>query len=181
MRNTTKLERWLFALATSVLCWSAIAFSGVEPCPWHAASNRVALPQGNPGMKPQRAIFTMAQPFAAHARMGGATSQITSGMASAPSQVGIGFEYALQQASFCNCGCLGDPACDGSTDILDVVGTVNVAFRNVAAYTMLTCQGLARTDTDCSGATDVIDVVHMVNVAFRNGNPATEFCSPCQQ
>lgn len=180
MRNTTKQERWLFAVATSVLCWSAIAFSGVEPCPWHAASSRVALPPGYPGMKPQRAIFTMAQPFAAHARIGGGASPMSAGAASTPSRVGIGFDYLLQQASFCNCGCLADPTCDGVTDIRDVVGTVNVAFRGESTTPMLDCQAIERTDSDCSGATDVRDVVHVINVAFRGGNPATEFCSPCQ-
>lgn len=179
MRNTTKLKRWLFALATSVLCWSAIAFSGVEPCPWHAASSRVALPPGNPSMKPQRAIFTMAQPFAAHARKGGGATQETSGIASTPSQVGIGFDYVLQQASFCSCWCLADPTCDGATDILDVVGTVTVAFRGGATTKMLDCQGLERTDADCSGSTDVIDVVKTINVAFRGADRATEFCTPC--
>lgn len=180
MRNTTKHERWLFAMATTILCWTAVAFSGVEPSPFHGASNRVALPPGNPGMKPQRAIFTMAQPFAAHARMSGGTTQTMSGTTSTPGQIGMGFDYVLQQASLCNCGCLADPTCDGVTDILDVVGTVTVAFRGGAAAEMLDCQGLERTDANCSGSTDVLDVVKVINVAFRGGDPATEFCKPCQ-
>ena len=179
MRNTTKHERWLFAAATTALCWSAIAFSGVEPSPFHGASNRVALPTGYPGLKPQHAIFTMAQPFAAQARAGGASSRLAGGISTSPTQVGIGFDYLLQQASFCNCRCLADPTCDGVTDILDVVGTVTVAFRGGASTEMLDCQGLERTDTNCSGSTDVIDVVKVINVAFRGGNSATEFCTPC--
>lgn len=179
MPNTTEHKRWLFAVATTVLCWSAVAHSGVEPSPFHGASNRVALPTGYPGLKPQRAIFTMAQTFAAHARIGGGASPLTTGMASTPSQVGIGFDYLLQQRSLCNCGCLADPTCDGVTDIRDVVGTVNVAFRGEPSSAMLDCQGLERTDADCSGSTDVRDVVHVINVAFRGGNPAVEFCDPC--
>jgi len=83
----------------------------------------------------------------------------------------------------CHCPCLGDPACDSTIcDILDVVNTVGVAFRNVPAVFDGTCiQGnpAERTDLDCSGATDVVDVVKVVAVAFRNANPATEFCDPC--
>ncbi len=84
----------------------------------------------------------------------------------------------------CDCACLchGDAACDGViVDILDVVNTVNVAFRNSAAITdpSPTCPREA-TDVDCSGGTDVLDVVRVVNVAFRNANAATEFCHPCE-
>jgi hypothetical protein len=123
----------------------------------------------------------MAQPFAAHARIGGASAHLTAGMAPTPSQVGIGFDYALRQILICNCGCLADPVCDGATDILDVVGTVDVAFRNAPSYMMPDCQGLGRTDADCSGNTDVLDVVKMVNVAFRGAAKATEFCAACTQ
>jgi hypothetical protein len=80
----------------------------------------------------------------------------------------------------CACDCHADPQCDGSTDILDVVNTVNVAFRGFPAIPdpNAMCQ-YETTDTDCNGFPDVIDVVHMVNVAFRGFNPATEFCNPC--
>lgn len=178
MRNTTKLKRWLFALATSVLCWSAIAFSGVEPTPWHGASGRVTI-QSSSNLKPRSAIFTMAQPLAGHARIGGGAAPMSTQLASMPTQIGIGFDYRLKQMSFCNCGCLADPTCDGVTDILDVVGTVTVAFRGGATTKMLDCQGLERTDTNCSGSTDVIDVVKTINVAFRGADRATEFCTPC--
>jgi len=81
----------------------------------------------------------------------------------------------------CGCTCHADPAnCDGVQDITDVVQTINVAFRGVAAILdpNAACP-YETTDTNCSTATDVIDVVKMVNVAFRGANPATEFCNPC--
>lgn len=79
----------------------------------------------------------------------------------------------------CGCPCPGDPACDGvRSDVLDVVSTIGVAFRNVAAVTDPTCTR-ARTDVNCTGSTDVIDVVKVVGVAFRNLAAATEYCNPC--
>jgi hypothetical protein len=79
----------------------------------------------------------------------------------------------------CNCPCLGDPHCDGSTDVLDVVQAVDVAFRNGQVTAGYACPR-EQTDVNCSSATDALDVVRFVNVAFRNGDPATEFCNPCQ-
>jgi hypothetical protein len=81
--------------------------------------------------------------------------------------------------SCCSSPCLGDPVCDGAVDIVDVVQTVSVAFRNVASVTDPSCPN-ERTDVNCSGSTDIVDVIRVVNVAFRNGNPNTEFCQPCQ-
>lgn len=78
----------------------------------------------------------------------------------------------------CDCSCHGDPSCDTNVDILDVVETVGVAFRNVPAETDPNCPR-ERTDVDCSGATDVLDVVKMVGVAFRNDPAGSTFCSPC--
>ena len=80
--------------------------------------------------------------------------------------------------SCCSCPCAADPICDGPTDVLDVVSTINVAFRNGAPLNDPGCPA-SRTDADCSGATDVLDVIHMVNVAFRGANAGTEFCAPC--
>jgi hypothetical protein len=85
-------------------------------------------------------------------------------------------------ASGCSCPCYADPAptvCDGITDVLDVVGTVNVAFRGFAAVFDPGCPR-ERTDVNCDGATDVLDVVRVVNVAFRGFTPASQFnCDPC--
>jgi hypothetical protein len=81
----------------------------------------------------------------------------------------------------CACNCHGDPACDGViSDILDVVNTINVAFRGAAAIVDPNAQcPKSPTDMNCSGATDVIDVVKVINVAFRGANVATEYCVPC--
>lgn len=79
----------------------------------------------------------------------------------------------------CVCQCHTDPTCDGiRSDILDVVNTVNVAFRGIKGTHDPQCL-LERTDVDCSGSTNVVDVVKTVNVAFRNANAATEYCEAC--
>lgn len=81
----------------------------------------------------------------------------------------------------CHCSCHDDPAgCEGTQDVLDVVQTINVAFRGAPAIPDpdMICP-YETTDTNCSGSTDVIDVVKIINVAFRGGNPVTEFCVPC--
>lgn len=82
----------------------------------------------------------------------------------------------------CQCECHADPQCDGATDILDVILTVNCAFRG--ASTIPFCSAYpevgGRTDVDCTGATDILDVVNMIYVAFRGAEPATKFCEPCQ-
>ncbi|MBI3871729.1 MAG: VCBS repeat-containing protein [candidate division Zixibacteria bacterium] len=78
----------------------------------------------------------------------------------------------------CPCPCLADPQCDSATDVLDVVGTVNVDFRGVPPVSDPRCPR-QRTDVDCSSVTDILDVVKMVDVAFRGGDPAVKFCNPC--
>ncbi|HUU45558.1 MAG TPA: integrin alpha, partial [Acidobacteriota bacterium] len=80
----------------------------------------------------------------------------------------------------CDCDCHADPQVDGVFNVLDVVRTVNVAFRGLPDIpdTNPGCPW-ATHDVDCSGATDVLDVVHIVNVAFRNEDPADNFCTPC--
>jgi hypothetical protein len=113
-------------------------------------------------------------------RMGYSVGQSVAGeAASAGYRMSMGFWYGAGVAA-CACDCLADPACDGVTDVLDVINTVNVAFRGFPSILdpNVACP-YGTTDVDCSTATDVIDVVKMVNVAFRGANPATEFCHPC--
>lgn len=118
-------------------------------------------------------------------RMGASIGQSVAGAASSASyNMGIGFWYGAGSSGGCACDCHADPApvgsCDGVQDVLDVVNTVNVAFRGAAAIAdpNVNCP-YETTDVNCSSSTDVLDVVRMVNVAFRGANSATEFCNPC--
>ena len=78
----------------------------------------------------------------------------------------------------CFCGCHADPICDRQVNILDVVETVNVAFRGQTIEPDESCT-VERTDVDCSDLTNVVDVVKMIDVAFRSADPAVKFCDPC--
>lgn len=92
-----------------------------------------------------------------------------------------GDQDGIGDACECACQCHCDPSeCDGVQDVLDVIMTINVAFRGSSGVPdpAATCP-YARTDLDCSAETDVIDVVKMVNVAFRGFSQATQFCDPC--
>ncbi|HUU46501.1 MAG TPA: M14 family zinc carboxypeptidase [Acidobacteriota bacterium] len=77
-----------------------------------------------------------------------------------------------------DCACHADQVCDGKTDVLDVVATVNIAFRGFAPTFDPSCP-YERTDVNCDGVTNVLDVVRTVNVAFRGGLPADNFIDPC--
>jgi hypothetical protein len=81
----------------------------------------------------------------------------------------------------CACPCKYDPRCDGVlSDVLDVVETINVAFRGFSppAGEDGTCPK-ARRDVDASGAVDVLDVVKVINVAFRGQTVASQYVDPC--
>jgi photosystem II stability/assembly factor-like uncharacterized protein len=101
-----------------------------------------------------------------------------------PNQADVNHNGIGDACEPCACQCHGDPApvgsCDGATDILDVVQTINVAFRGAAAVPdpNVACP-FETTDVDCDHSTGVLDVVRMINVAFRGANRATEFCVPC--
>lgn len=86
----------------------------------------------------------------------------------------------LSAGDGCACDCHADPRCDGVIDVLDIVETVNVAFRNGAILTdPNTLCPSPKTDVNCDLVTNVFDVVSIVNVAFRSGDPVAEFCAPC--
>ena len=85
----------------------------------------------------------------------------------------------IQVYEACACPCPADPECDGiRSDVLDVISTINVAFRGSASTTDPGC-ARQRTDVDCSGASDVLDVVLVIGVAFRGQSAATSYCNPC--
>jgi hypothetical protein len=78
----------------------------------------------------------------------------------------------------CDCACLGDPNCDSETDVIDLVETINVAFRGMAGVTDSDCM-LSRTDLNASGATDIVDVTLMVRAVFRGEPIETIVTNPC--
>ncbi|MEW5702777.1 MAG: M28 family peptidase [Candidatus Zixiibacteriota bacterium] len=78
----------------------------------------------------------------------------------------------------CICACHGDPVCDATTNLQDVVSTIDVAFRGAPPASDPHCPNHA-TDVNCDGVSTVVDVVKTVNVAFRGADKATEFCDPC--
>lgn len=77
-----------------------------------------------------------------------------------------------------DCGCHGDPNCDGIHNIQDVVSIVNETFRGQAEIVDPTCTHVSRADLDCNCAVNVSDVVFMVNIAFRGADP-NSMCNPC--
>lgn len=80
----------------------------------------------------------------------------------------------------CSCDCHRDPMCDGSTDVIDVVSTVDVAFGGTSELNDPNdgCPYI-RTDVNCDGITNVVDVVHMVNVVYRHTPIALGLCGLC--
>lgn len=84
------------------------------------------------------------------------------------------------QEPYCACACHGDPQCNVIYDIVDVVQSINVAFRGVDDITDPGegCPA-SPSDLDCSDTTDITDVVRMIDVVFRGMDPATEVCDPC--
>jgi hypothetical protein len=78
----------------------------------------------------------------------------------------------------CECSCLGDPVCDSETDILDLVQTIDVAFRSFPEVTDSDCM-LMREDVNASASVDVVDVVLMVRAVFRGEPIGTIVTNPC--
>lgn len=82
----------------------------------------------------------------------------------------------------CDCSCHADPECNGASDVIDVVLTINRAFRGAGGLEDAKCVTHSsvvdgRTDVDCSGTTDAADVVRLIDVAF-NAQLLQE-CKPC--
>lgn len=87
---------------------------------------------------------------------------------------------ALRNIDQMNCRNVGDPVTDGVIDVLDVVRSVDYAFRGQMPEFDSTCAGILRggTDVNCDSFTTVLDVVSVINVAFRNATD--DFCRPCE-
>jgi hypothetical protein len=86
---------------------------------------------------------------------------------------------ATAHCGSCSCPCWADPQCDGvRSNVQDVVGTVNVAFRGTPGVVDPGCPN-ERTDVNASGFTNVQDVVAVVNVAFRGASVAATYVNPC--
>jgi hypothetical protein len=80
----------------------------------------------------------------------------------------------------CQCPCANDPNCDGvSTDILDVIETIQVAFSGKPTTTDPGCTR-QRTDVDCNGVTNVVDAVRIALVSFAGFDRAVLYCDPCE-
>jgi hypothetical protein len=78
----------------------------------------------------------------------------------------------------CNCAFHGDIDASGSINVLDVVGVINVAFRNGdPAPTDPACPHATRADLNCDEIINVLDVVATIDIAFRNDTNGP--CDPC--
>lgn len=89
-------------------------------------------------------------------------------------------QFDGNETPYCACQCLGDPSCNGVRDVVDVVQTINTAFRGAPANSDPgeNCSA-ETTDLNCDDATSIVDVVRMVNVVFRGADPLAEICDPC--
>jgi hypothetical protein len=82
----------------------------------------------------------------------------------------------------CICTRHGDPNGDGIHNVLDVVLTINVAFRGSSDQADSDCcPHISRVDSNCDCVVNVIDVVTIVNTAFRAGPPPCDPCAPDNQ
>ncbi len=82
----------------------------------------------------------------------------------------------------CICDCFAESgSCDGNLDVIDVLATINVAFRGESPIEDPNqyCPR-HRSDVDCDGVTGILDVIRIIEVAFRGADPTSSFCQPCQ-
>ncbi len=95
--------------------------------------------------------------------------------------VGVGTDASSCAPPACDCPCHADPAdCGGPPlGVLDVVLTIDVAFRGLPATRTPTCP-FENTDLDCGGLTDIVDVVRVIDVELRGVPRALRICDPCK-
>jgi hypothetical protein len=88
-----------------------------------------------------------------------------------------GINFYRRQPESCLCETHGDANGDGVPSVVDVVMTVNVAFRGgTDVADVECCPHTSRLDHTCDCVVSVLDVVVIVNAAFRGGPPP---CDPC--
>lgn len=90
-----------------------------------------------------------------------------------------GVNFYRRDGASCSCPTHGDPDGDGVPTILDVIATVNIAFRGFTDLEDRSCcPHISRVDHNCDCLVDVLDVVSIVNTAFRGGLPSCDPCAP---
>lgn len=81
-----------------------------------------------------------------------------------------------------HCYCLGNPhnCPGGDVDIIDVLQTVNVAFRQQGLIPdpSVVCP-YSDTDLNCDGVTNVLDLTGIIQVAFGGQPLQSVACNPC--
>ncbi len=93
-----------------------------------------------------------------------------------------GVNFYRRDAASCSCPFHGDPSGDGAQSVVDVVLTVNVAFRGLTDVSEADCCPHAgRVDHNCDCVVNVLDVVSIVSTAFRGGAPSCDPCLPGNQ
>jgi hypothetical protein len=80
----------------------------------------------------------------------------------------------------CDCPCVGDPVCDSTSNVLDLVVAIWKTFRGrpLDIPQDAFCP-LPRVDVNCDGHENVVDVVYIASVIFRSGPRERFFCDPC--
>lgn len=147
-----------------------------------------AMPPGSDPEAPDSASirFLLRMPYVAGrfeidtcCMFGGHTRYDTTG-----SENTVSPDFAKGVITICDCRCQGDPACDSSLNVSDIVMTIDRAFQGLPRFGDEFCIGHldgsvdGRTDIDCSGATDIVDVVRLIGIAFRGG--AAIACDACK-
>lgn len=93
-----------------------------------------------------------------------------------------GINFYRRDADACSCPTHGDFNDDELASVLDVVFTVNVAFRNETDLDESECcPHIGRMDHNCDCQINILDVVTIVTTAFRNGPPSCNPCAPGNQ
>lgn len=106
-------------------------------------------------------------------KMGLSVAQTSAGeAASATYRMGMGFWYGL---SDCNCPRQGDIDNNGSLDVFDVIGIVDITFSGAFDPRDSGCPA-TRGDVNFDGSCDVFDVIYLIDTCFSGGTPPVNPC-----